>query len=89
MRVLTHYLYLLREWKVRYAPESDAEEPHPRFLEACRMTEPVAYMVDLLIAADTKMKCELVNSMKEEGKIGDLEKYLEGIREKEESAACR
>ena len=88
-RVLTHYLYLLREWKVRYAPKSDAEEPHPRFLEACRMIEPVTYMVDLLIAADTKMKHELVNSMKEEGKIGDLEKYLEGICEKEESAACR
>ena len=35
------------------------------------------------------MKHELVNSMKEEGKIGDLEKYLEGICEKEESAACR
>ena len=53
------------------------------------MTEPVAYMVDLLIAADTKTKRELVNSMKEEGKIGELEQYLEGIREKEESAACR
>ena len=88
-RVLTDFLELLRGWKVRYAPNSDAEEPHPRFLEACRMIEPVTYMVDLLIAADTKMKCELVNSMKEEGKIGDLEKYLEGIREKEESIACR
>ena len=44
---------------------------------------------DLLIAADTKTKRELVNSMKEEGKIGELEQYLEGIREKEESIACR
>ena len=88
-RVLTHYLYLLREWKVRYVPKSDAEEAHPRFLEACRMTEPVTYMVDLLIAADTKTKRELVNSMREEGKIGELEQYLEGIREKEESIACR
>lgn len=88
-RVLTHYLYLLREWKVRYAPKSDAEEPNPRFVEACRMTEPVTYMVDLLIAADTKTKHELVNRLKEEGKIRELEQYLEGIREKEESAACR
>ena len=88
-RVLTDFLELLRGWKVRYAPDSDADEPHPRFLEVCRMMEPVTYMVDLLIAADTKMKHELVNSMKEEGKIGDLEKYLEGICEKEESAACR
>jgi len=88
-RVLTDFLELLRGWKVRYAPNSEDETPHPRFLEACRMMELVTYMVDLLIAADTKMKRELVNSLKEEGKSGDLEKYLEGIREKEESAACR
>ncbi len=88
-RVLTDFLELLRGWKVRYAPNSEDETPHPRFLEACRMMEPVTYMVDLLIAADTKTKRELVNSMKEEGKIGELEQYLEGIREKEESIACR
>ena len=88
-RVLTDFLELLRGWKVRYAPNSEDETPHPRFLEACRMMEPVTYMVDLLIAADTETKRELVNSMKEEGKIGELEQYLEGIREKEESIACR
>ncbi len=88
-RVLTDFLELLRGWKVRYAPNSEDETPHPRFLEACRMTEPVTYMVDLLIAADTKTKRELVDRLKEEGKIGELEQYLEGIREKEESIACR
>ena len=88
-RVLTDFLELLRGWKVRYAPNSEDETPHPRFLEACRMMEPVTYMVDLLIAADTETKRELVDRLKEEGKIGELEQYLEGIREKEESAACR
>ena len=50
-RVLTHYLYLLREWKVRYAPKSDSEEPHPRFLEACRMMEPADMNSVFLISA--------------------------------------
>ncbi len=88
-RVLTDYLSHLKAWKARYAPESDEEELHARFLETCRMIEPVTYMVDTLIEAEPEMKRELVNSMKENGKIVDLEKYLEGMREKEESTACR
>ena len=89
-RVLTDYLTLLREWEKRYAPKSEDEAPHPRFLEACRMTEPVTYMVDLLIAADTETKRELVNSLKEDGKIGDLEKRLKELcgRKRKEPCQC-
>lgn len=84
-RALAGYLERLRGWRTRYAPGFAEEVPHPRFLEACRMTEPVTYMVDLLIGGDAAMKRELVKDMEKDGKIEALEKYLEEIREEEKS----
>ena len=84
-RALAGYLERLRGWRARYAPESEEEAPHPRFLEACRMTEPVTYMVDLLIGGDAAMKRELLKDMEQDGKIGKLERYLEEICEEDNS----
>ena len=40
-RVLTDYLHLLEDWKVRYAPKTPDEPYDDRFVEACQM--PVSY----------------------------------------------
>ncbi len=36
-RVLTDYLHLLEEWKVRYAPQTPEDDYDDRFVEACQM----------------------------------------------------
>ena len=33
--ILSDYAHVLRDWKVRYAPQSPAEAPDERFVEAC------------------------------------------------------
>ena len=83
-RALADYLEILRGWKKRYAPASDREVPHPRFLEACRMTEPVTYMIDVLIGGEREMRRALVEDMREDGKIGRLENYLEELHGEDE-----
>ena len=41
-RVLTDYLHLLEDWKVRYAPKTPEEALDDRFVEACQMHCPIA-----------------------------------------------
>ena len=47
-RVLTDYLHLLEDWKVRYAPKTPEEALDDRFVEACQMHCPIEYMACLL-----------------------------------------
>ncbi|MBR4206441.1 MAG: DNA primase [Clostridia bacterium] len=86
---LSDYLQFLREWKTSYAPQPDIDEPDPRFLEACRMIEPITYWIDLLITGDTEQKNKLVKKLKEDGKLSALEKYLEEIRGENKSSEER
>ena len=45
-RVLTDYLHLLEDWKVRYAPKTPDEPYDDRFVEACQMHCHIEYMAD-------------------------------------------
>ena len=38
------YAHVLRDWKVRYAPQSPAEAPDERFVEACHKLDEVEYL---------------------------------------------
>ena len=46
--VLTEYRLLLHEWLVQYAPQTEDEEWHPRFMEACAQNEIVDYLFSLI-----------------------------------------
>ena len=41
--VLSDYAHVLRDWKVQYAPQSPAEAPDERFVEACHKLDEVEY----------------------------------------------
>lgn len=49
IRILSDYLHLLEEWKIRYAPKTPEEEWKAEFIEACQQTEKINYYLDLLV----------------------------------------
>ena len=52
IRIMTEYLWKLREWKEKYAPQSmDNDNWHPLFCEALDKTSYVEYVLDELLAA--------------------------------------
>ena len=79
LRAMNAYLRFLEDWKLRYAPQSEDEELHPRYEEAARMMEPFIYLRDLLAASPYEKRAELVEGMKADHKIEYLEHYLEEL----------
>ena len=47
-RVLTDYLHLLEDWKMRYAPKTPDDTLDDRFVEACQMFDHIEYLADIL-----------------------------------------
>ena len=83
-RVLTDYLHLLEDWKMRYAPKTP-EEPHDdRFVEACQMRCHIEYMADVLTVGDLEERVALVDELMKSGKIAFLKEYT--TRKKKEVA---
>ena len=80
-RVLREYLYILQDWKKKYTPLTPDEDPHERFVEACRMLECTQYMVDLLTIGSSPERAELVNDMMKDNKITLLQERLRDIKE--------
>ena len=56
-RVLTDYLHLLEDWKVRYAPKTPDDALDDRFVEACQMLDYIEYLADILTVAIWKNGC--------------------------------
>ena len=82
--VLTDYLHLLEDWKVRYAPKTPEEALDDRFVEACQMHCPIEYMADVLTVGDLEERVALVDELMKEGKITFLQEYI--TRKKKEVA---
>ena len=83
-RVLTDYLHLLEDWKVRYAPKTPDEPYDDRFVEACQMLCHIEYMADVLTVGDLKERVALVDELMKSGKITFLKEYT--ARKKKEVA---
>ncbi len=79
LRAMNAYLRYLEDWKIRYAPKSEEEGTHHRYEEAVRMTEPIAYLRGLLAAGQHEERVKLVEGLKEDRKIENLEHYLEEL----------
>ena len=58
--VLSDYARVLRDWKVRYAPQLPAEAPDERFIEACHNLDQTEYYLDILCAGDSHERAEVV-----------------------------
>ncbi len=83
-RVLTDYLHLLEDWKVRYAPKTPDEPYDDRFVEACQMHCHIEYMADVLTVGDLEERVALVDELMKRGKIAFLQEYT--ARKKKEVA---
>ena len=83
-RVLTDYLHLLEDWKVRYAPKTPEDALDDRFVEACQMHCYIEYMADVLTVGDLEERVALVDKLMQDGKIAFLQEYI--TRKKKEVA---
>ena len=85
-RVMTDYLHLLEDWKVRYAPKTPDEPYDDRFVEALQMHCHIEYMADILTVGDLEERVALVDELMKNGKIAFLKEHT--ARKKKE-VACR
>ena len=75
-RVLTDYLHLLEDWKVRYAPKTSDDALDDRFVEACQMLDYIEYLADVLTVGDLEERVAVVDELMKEGKIAFLRDYV-------------
>ena len=76
--VLTDYLWLLRDWSVRYAPQ---EPIHDHFVEACHRLDYVEYLLDELSQVDKAERAEMVSMLTADNKIANLKRRVKRLRE--------
>ena len=75
-RVLTDYLHLLEDWKVRYAPKTPDDALDDRFVEACQMLDYIEYLADILTVGNLEERVAVVDELMKEGKIAFLGDYV-------------
>ena len=83
-RVLTDYLHLLEDWKVRYAPKTPEDTLDDRFVEACQMLDYIEYMEDVLTVGDLEERVALVDKLMKKGKIAFLQDYVARKKKEEQ-----
>ena len=81
--VLSDYARVLRDWKVRYAPQSPDAPVHARFMEACHKLDETEYYLDILCVVDSHERAEVVQQQMVDGKLDRLRRRLEKIHKEE------
>ena len=81
-RVLTDYLHLLEDWKVRYAPKTPDDALDDRFVEACQMIDYIEYLADILTVGDLEERVAVVDELMKDSKVAFLHDYT--TRKKQE-----
>ena len=76
--VLSDYARVLRDWKVQYAPQSPAEAPDERFVEACHKLDEAEYYLDILASGDSHERAEVVSSLLADGRLDKLKEKING-----------
>lgn len=76
--VLSDYARVLRDWKANCAPQSPAEAPDERFVEACHKLDETEYYLDILCAGDSYERAEVVSYLLADGRLDKLKKTING-----------
>ena len=76
--VLSDYAHVLRDWKVRYAPQSFDEPVHARFVEACCNLDETEYYLEILCAGDSHERAEVVNYLLADSRLDKLKEKING-----------
>ena len=74
--VLSDYARVLRSWKVQYAPQSPAEAPDERFVEACHRLPWAKCQLDILLQGDSYERGEVMSELTADGYIRKLQARL-------------
>ena len=77
IRVLSDYLHILKDWKIRYAPVSGDDEPDDRFVEACQMEDRISFLADSMLFGDPEQRSATIRALMKDGIITGLEERLE------------
>lgn len=64
--LLLNYLMLLRQWETEYAPQDRDGQWHPRFIEALKYKDYIAYLIDELRTRRDQERDELWEDYREE-----------------------
>ena len=75
-RVLTDYVHLREDWKVRYAPKTPEDAWDDRFVEACQMLDHIEYLADILTVGELEDRGAVVDKLMKEGQIAFLQDYV-------------
>ena len=75
--VLSDYARVMRDWKVRYAPQSPDAPVHARFVEACHKLDEVEHYLDILCAGDSYERAEVVSYLLADGRL-DFPAWFDG-----------
>ena len=81
--ILSDYAHVLRDWKVRYAPQSPAEAPDERFVEACHKLDEAEYYLEILTSGDSHERTEVIQQQMADSKLDRLRQRLEKIHKEE------
>ena len=85
-QILDEYLNLLVRWQTRYRPRDESAEPDDRYVEACKMIEPMNYMASLLAAGTLEQRIRAVERLMADGKMDQLEERLTRLIQEEETS---
>lgn len=75
-RVLTDYLHLLRDWKIRYSPQTPGGIWDDRFVASCKEYDHISYLLDLLTQGNPEEQRSTVSALLADGSIADWETIL-------------
>ena len=81
--VLSDYARVLRDWKVRYAPQFPDQPVHTRFVEACHNLDQTEHYLDILCAGGSLERAEVVQQQMADGKLDRLRRRLDEIHKEE------
>ena len=84
-RVLLDYYRLLSCWKEDYAPQTQEDGYHPRFVEALQKLSLVEYLLDELLCGDIQARASVVIEYGEE--VRKLEQRMAELAAADEAAA--
>ena len=84
-QVLTDYLHLLRDRKIRYAPQTPGDIGDDRFVASCKEYDRIVYLLDLLTQGSPEEQRSTISASLADGSIADWETVL---AENRKEAGC-
>ena len=68
-QVLTDYLHLLQDWKIRYAPKTPEDSLDDHFVESCQQYDRIAGLLEMLDEASSTQRSQAVSALIADGSV--------------------